>query len=121
MEEPDKKKPRKPRRRTKKKAKAVTDSGGKQEPTSSLGSLSALFAFEECSQRRRHNDNVKAMCSQIEEYLSNFIVIGYTVDGAPVTVTCARTQKDLDSLSTSLHKYLLDRIQGDQFPPGNSF
>jgi hypothetical protein len=77
--------------------------------------------LEEPPHRKRYNNNVKGMCSQVEEYLSNFIVIGYTVDGEPVTVTCARTQKDLDSLSTALHKYLIERIQGDNFPPGNSF
>lgn len=86
-----------------------------------MASLSALFALADDPRKKQHDKNVKAMCTHVEEYLSNFILIGYTVNGEPVQVTCARSQKDVDSLSTGLQKYIVSSVYGQQFPPGNSF
>lgn len=44
--------------------------------------------------------------SFIEEHLDCFILIGYTVEGDPVTVVNAPTPKDSDSLGTLINKFL---------------
>ena len=116
MEEPEKKKRR--GRPPKKKPASKKDF----DPSiTSMGALSALFALKEDPKQKRHDENIKAMCSHLEEYLANFIIIGYTVDGEAVQVTSARTPKDIDSLSTGLQRYVINSAYGTQFPPGNTF
>ena len=48
----------------------------------------------------------QAITSFVEEHLSCFIILGYTVGGEPVTIVNANTQKDSDSLGTALQKFL---------------
>lgn len=58
--------------------------------------------------------------SFIEEHLSCFVLLGYTVGGEPVTVINAVTQKDSDSLGTLLQKFLSKYIEiPPPFPPGS--
>ena len=59
------------------------------------------------------------MCSQVEEYLSSFIIIGYDIEGDPVNITYASSQKDFDALSTGLQKYIFESMYKNQLPPGN--
>jgi len=49
---------------------------------------------------------ISSINSLIEEHLSCFVLVGYTVDGEPVTLINAQTQKDQDSLGTILQKVL---------------
>jgi len=49
---------------------------------------------------------VTAITSFVEEHLSCFVLLGYTVGGDPVTIVNANTQKDSDSLGTALSKFL---------------
>jgi hypothetical protein len=85
-------------------------------------SLSAFFAqHDEDPRSVIHRQHMKAMCSHVEEYLSNFILIGYTVTGEPVNITCAKSQKDMDSLSTSLQRYIFDCYSKFPPPPPGSF
>ena len=57
--------------------------------------------------------------SFIEEHLSCFVLLGYTVGGEPVTVINAVTQKDSDSLGTLLQKFLSKYIEiPPPMPPG---
>lgn len=58
--------------------------------------------------------------SFIEEHLSCFVLLGYTVGGDPVTVINAVTQKDSDSLGTLLQKFLTKYIDiPPPMPPGS--
>lgn len=58
--------------------------------------------------------------SFVEEHLSCFVLLGYTVGGEPVTVINAVTQKDSDSLGTLLQKFLSKYIEiPPPFPPGS--
>ena len=58
--------------------------------------------------------------SFIEEHLSCFVLLGYTVGGEPVTVINAVTQKDSDSLGTLLQKFLSKYIDiPPPMPPGS--
>ena len=49
---------------------------------------------------------ISSINSLIEEHLSCFVLVGYTVDGEPVTLINAQSQKDQDSLGTILQKVL---------------
>ena len=81
-------------------------------------SLSALFFGYEDPLAKRKKSNKQAMCSNIDEFLSAYIVLGYDIDGEPVVVTQAKTQKDLDALSVALQKYIFS-IAKPPFPPGD--
>ena len=116
MEEPEKKK-----RRGRPPKKKLASKKDFDPSITELSALSALFALKEDPKKKRHDENIKAMCSHLEEFLANFIIIGYTVDGEAVQVTSARTPKDIDSLSTGLQRYVINSSYGTQFPPGNTF
>lgn len=66
---------------------------------------------------------VSAINSFIEEHLSCFVLLGYTVNGNPVSLVNAPTQKDSDSLGTMLQKFFVKYIDpppngNDMKPPG---
>ena len=52
--------------------------------------------------------DIKFLNSKIQEYLSSFILIGYTMNGRYVAITHANSSKDKDSLNTGLYRYLSD-------------
>ena len=60
---------------------------------------------------------IEHMSANMQEYLSSYILIGYTMDGNPVTVTYAPTPKDYDSLGASLQRYIIDSFS-NRYPPG---
>ena len=60
---------------------------------------------------------VTILNSFIEEHLSCFILLGYTVDGSTLTVVNASTQKDSDSLGTLMQKFIVRHIEPPPFPP----
>ena len=125
MDEPENEKPKKPTRPKKSKKKITKKKlSPKSKPDfdSAVRSLSAFFDLHDIDddpRKQAWEKNVQHMCSHVEEYMSNFIIIGYTLNGEPVTVTAAKTQKDLDSLSTALQKYVFDCYTKNMFPPGN--
>lgn len=65
--------------------------------------------------RNLNQKQISSLNSLIEEHLSCFVLVGYTVDGEPLTLVNAQTQKDSDSLGTILQKVL----KKYQDPPGN--
>ena len=82
-----------------------------------MGALSGLFQkFEDPVKLRREKD-MRAMCGHLQEYLDNYVLIGYTLDGNPVNVTYAKSTRDNDALSTALQRYILEGYNR-QFPPG---
>ena len=60
---------------------------------------------------------VTVLNSFIEEHLSCFILLGYTVDGNTLTVVNASSQKDSDSLGTLLQKFIVRHIEPPTGPP----
>ena len=60
---------------------------------------------------------VTVLNSFIEEHLSCFILLGYTVDGNTLTVVNASTQKDSDSLGTLMQKFIVRHLDPPQLPP----
>lgn len=65
---------------------------------------------------------VSVINSFVEEHLSCFVLLGYTVNGNPVSLVNAPTQKDSDSLGTLLQKFFVKYIDppasGEPKPPG---
>ena len=86
---------------------------------SSFNALSAFFKAVEDPTVVQHKRAMKCMIGGINEYLSNFILIGYTLDGTHVNYTCGKTTKDYDALNTALHKYIVDNYAPPPPPPGN--
>lgn len=57
--------------------------------------------------KRLSQKQLKIINSYIEEHLSCFVLLGYTVSGEPVTLVNSPTPKDSDSLGTLLHKFVI--------------
>ena len=81
-----------------------------------LESLSSFFAINEDPTIKRHREMTDMVCGGIEEFMSNFILIGYTINGDPVNITYGKNARDYDALNTALHKYILDNYSAP--PPG---
>ena len=122
MTQDDDKSPKRPRKKTTKKVskKSVDkkqeetppeDSEFKNKIQKAIQSNLADYA------RKKHlsQQQVQTINSFIEEHLSCFILLGYTVNGEPVSVVNAPTQKDSDSLGTLIQKFLAKYIDP---PPG---
>lgn len=56
--------------------------------------------------RNLNQKQISTINSFVEEHLSCFVLLGYTVDGDPVSLVNSPTQKDSDSLGTLLQKFL---------------
>lgn len=61
---------------------------------------------EYAKERNLSQKQITVINSFVEEHLSCFIILGYTVDGNPVTLVNANTPKDSDSLGTLIQKFL---------------
>ena len=83
-----------------------------------MESLSSFFALNEDPTIKRHREMTDMVCGGIEEFMSNFILIGYTINGDPVNITYGKNARDYDSLNTALHKYILDNYSA---PPPSKF
>ena len=117
---------KKPQRRTKKTTKKIsrprkkqlkkdedtevsTDSENKKISDSYKKKIEAALEanLEEYIKNRNLNQKqISTINSFIEEHLSCFVLLGYTVNGDPVSLVNAPTQQDSDSLGTLLQKFL---------------
>jgi hypothetical protein len=59
--------------------------------------------------------DLKVLSSVVEEFLSSFIILGYTVDGDPVHCISAHNQQEADSLVTLINKFFHTHL-GDEGP-----
>jgi len=66
--------------------------------------------------RNLSQKQISIINSFIEEHLSCFILLGYTVNGDPVSLVNARTQKDSDSLGTLIQKFFQKFIEPPMSP-----
>lgn len=116
---------KKPAKKASKKSNKEVDltkglSGASLTGPPTLNALSAFFKAVEDPTVAQHRRAMNNMIGNVEEYLSNFILIGYTLDGKQVNFTIGKTTKDYDSLNTALHKYILDNYAPPPpGPPGN--
>ena len=82
-------------------------------------------ALESClgeykERKKVSQDNIEIVSSVIEEYLQNFLIVGYNYDGEMLAYTSAKTQLQVDALNTGLQKYIIQNIQRGHQPPGMS-
>jgi len=57
--------------------------------------------------------DLKTLSSQVEEYLTSFIILGYTFNGEPVHCISAHNQQEADSLVTLVNKFFHNHIDND--------
>jgi hypothetical protein len=108
---PEKK--RKPRKRKSVKKPLPEDIGIE------MSALSAFFSHMDPEQDK-YDKELKAVRANVGEYLSSYMLLGYTIDGKPVAVTYGKNQRDMDALSTSLHKYIFENcLRPPGFPPSH--
>ena len=74
-----------------------------------LAKWTSMFDLLDPEKVKREKD-IRYMISNMEEFLSTFLLLGYTMDGKPVTVSCAKTQKDTDALNSSLQNYIFQHF-----------
>ena len=90
----------------------------KDENDASLERLSEIFdkiSTDKTSDEK--NLQIDNLCGKVEEVLSTYMIMGYTVDGDPVTVTYAKTKKDGAALAHLFNK----QIANSYYPnSGNS-
>ena len=103
---------------SKPKKRKSTRASKSKDNDAALKGLAAFFAKKEDPAFRKHKQDLDRLYGVMGEYLSSYIVIGYTVDGKSVNRTYANNQRDGDALSTGLQKFIVDTMSS-QFPPGN--
>lgn len=54
----------------------------------------------------KHIQLENAILSTLKEFLTNFIVVGYDLNGKPVILKSAKTQMEKDALSSLAIKYI---------------
>lgn len=54
--------------------------------------------------------NVQNLANVISEYLSAFVVVGYDMNGAPLSFIHAKNQMDADALSAAINRFLFHAI-----------
>lgn len=57
--------------------------------------------------------DLKNLSTQVEEYLTSFIILGYTFDGEPVQCISAHNQQEADSLVTLINKFFHSHIENE--------
>ncbi len=61
------------------------------------------------------NEQLEMMCSKIEENMSTYIVMGYTLNGDPVTMSYSKTNKDKDALAYLFNRHIVNQINGGSY------
>jgi phenylalanyl-tRNA synthetase alpha subunit len=56
------------------------------------------------------------LTSVIEEYLENFIILGYNYHGDPVQLVSTGNQQQADALGTSIHRFIMKNLSGGNGP-----
>lgn len=72
----------------------------------------------ELSQRKKKNSQTVtevAISSCLKEFMSNFVVIGYDLDGKAQVIRHAKTQLDNDGLNTLVMRYMSMLINQDRY------
>lgn len=109
----DDKPSRKPRRpRAKKKKEPVEDVDDNIDEAFKKKIQRALQdnLIEMAKRKNLSQKQISIINSFIEEHLSCFVLLGYTVNGNPVSLVNAPTQKDSDSLGTLLQKFFMKYV-----------
>jgi len=69
------------------------------------------------TKRLKDERDIGMLSSIIEEYLENFIILGYDYKGDSIQLISANSQQQADALGTSIHRFLIKNSFGG--PPGS--
>ena len=69
--------------------------------------------------KKKKVSDANYISANIQEFLKNFILLGYDYKGNPVTVINAENQKDTDSLYTLVQKFMFQTMAPND--PSNPF
>lgn len=50
--------------------------------------------------------NTESLAAVIEEFLTSYIILGYSLDGIPIQIISAHNQQEADSLTTLVNKFI---------------
>ena len=79
----------------------------------SLERLSEMFDKLATDKSQEEKDlQIENLCGKVEEVLSTYMIIGYSVDGEPVTVTYAKNKKDSDALALLFNRQIANSYYG---------
>lgn len=56
---------------------------------------------------RKTTDNANAIAATLEEFLNSFVLLGYDLNGTPITIVNTKTQQDADALSTAVTRFFM--------------
>jgi hypothetical protein len=93
------KKPSKPKQT--KKAESILDAEAKEIIRKAM--ISSLE--EKLESTNGIKKDLKALSAVVEEFLTTFIILGYTIDGDPVHCISAHNQQEADALVTLINKF----------------
>ena len=77
----------------------------------------ALVSFlrDQLKEKASNKKDLDVLCAQISEFLNCFILIGYNLEGEPISMISAHNQQEADSLGTLLNKFIFNNHSKD-FP-----
>jgi hypothetical protein len=70
----------------------------------------ALKGFAE-ERVRKTVDETTAIAVTLEEFLNSFVLLGYDLNGTPITIVNTKTQQDADALSTAVTRFFMQHGQ----------
>ena len=75
-----------------------------------------LNLAEAAKKRKICHRQMENINSFVEEHLGCFVLLGYTIDGEPVSLVNAKSQQDSDSLGAAIQRFI-NKYQDPQLPP----
>ena len=84
-------------------------------PDDNFEKLSDIFdklSTHEKTEEQKDSE-VDNMCGHIEEVMSTYTIMGYTVDGEPLVLTYAKNRKDSDALAHLFNKQIMSYYNGN--------
>ena len=66
----------------------------------------ALMSHAE-THTRKTADLCSSITATLEEFLQTFVVLGYDLDGMPITIVNTKTQQEADALSTAVTRFFM--------------
>jgi hypothetical protein len=58
------------------------------------------------SNKSEGRKNTESLAAVIEEFLTSYIILGYSLDGTPIHIISAHNQQEADSLTTLVNKFI---------------
>lgn len=101
----DKQPKRKPSRKTSK--RKSKEEKLDEEIEKKIEAAFRLNLIEAAKKKKTNHTQMTNINSYIEEHLGCFLLLGYTIDGDPVTLVNAKSQKDSDSLGASIQRFMM--------------